>query len=395
MASTGAAARLGMSKLAAWFTTAVPQKLILLGLASFVVLYPALVPSDQSYRVERFANALIYCVIGLSINLLMGYAGQISLGHQAFVGIGAFTAAYFASQAQVPFFLSIVMAILSGAITAAFLGLVALRIQGLYLALITLAYGAVAERSLFGIQSLTGGGLGQEAVRPDPLVGIKVYAYFCLAVLVFLLFIDWRMLRTKFGRALLAIKGNEQVAASFGINLVFYKISAFVLAGSIAGLGGALYAFRTQRVVSNDFDFTLALTFVIMVVVGGLGSRIGVIIGSAFTAYLPFLLDSLGQWIEEEHPTILPFGLDGSDVVVLKIAIAALLLLLTITRFPGGIAQQLHPVTEWLSGKPFPRHGHGHGGGHGRPGTGEAAEQHLSSMQDETEKPKAGDRAAS
>lgn len=318
-----------------------PQKIVMLGILVFVLMYPLLV---ESYRADRFNQAVIYAIIGLSVNILIGYAGQISLGHQAFVGVGAFTAAYMATKAKLPFPLAMAMAAFIGAATSALLGLVALRVQGLYLALVTLAYGTLAERSLFGIQALTGGGAGQPAVRPKYIEADAAYSYLCLAVLAVLLFIDWRMLRTKFGRALLALKSNEQVAASLGMNPVFYKVAAFVLAGTIAGIGGGLLAFRTQQVVSADFDFGLALTFVIMVVVGGLGSRTGVVIGSMFIAYLPFILDGLRD-------------LFNADIILsLKIAIGAGLLLLTVTRFPGGIAQQIHPVTEWLSGKPFPRH---------------------------------------
>ncbi len=320
---------------------ALPQKIVIAALIAGVLYYPSAVPN---FRADRFSQAVIYAIIGLSVNILIGYAGQISLGHQAFVGIGAFSAAYLATNSGVPFGFTLIAAAGTGAATAALLGLVALRISGLYLALITLAYGAVAERSIFGIQKFTGGGLGMPAERPKFLAGDAVYAYLCLAILAALLFVDWRMLRTKFGRALLTIKSSEQVASSFGMNLIFYKVAAFVLAGGIAGLGGGLLAFKNQRVVSQDFTFQIALTFVIMVVVGGLGSRIGTVIGSAFIAYLPFILDRISELLHYD------------ELIVLKIAISGLLLLLTITRFPGGIAQQLHPVTEWLSGKPFPRH---------------------------------------
>ena len=335
-----------------WFRHALPQKVILLSIGAAILVYPSAV---LGYQADRFTLAIIYCIIGLSVNTLMGYAGQISLGHQAFVGIGAFTAAYVATQMQMPFPIAIVIAAVLGGATAALLGFVALRIQGLYLALITLAYGALAERSIFGIQKFTGGGLGMPADRPGYVNSDAAYAYLCLGVLALLLLIDWRMMKTKFGRALLAIKSSELVASSFGMNLVFYKVAAFVVAGAIAGIGGGLFAFKNERVVSQDFTFAVALTFVIMVVVGGLGNRVGVIIGSAFTSYLPVLLDWVGN------------KTGFQELIVLKIAIAALLLLLTITRFPGGIAQQLHPLLVWFSGKPFPRHAHHKGQPEGDP----------------------------
>lgn len=351
----------------------IARRLVLAGIVGLVVMYPALVPGFQA---DRFTLAVIYAIVGLSVNILMGYAGQISLGHQAFVGMGAFSAAYLTTVAKVPFYLSVPMAAAIGGLSAALLGLVALRIKGLYLALITLAYGSLAERSLFSIPALTGGGAGQPAIRPGFFESDASYAYLCLAVLVFLLFVDWRMMSSKFGRALLALKSNEQVAASFGMNLTFYKIGAFVMTGVFAGLGGGLLAFREQHVVSVDFNFTLALTFVIMTVIGGLGKRFGVVIGSAFTAYLPFILNSVGDKLEAE------------TLVVWRIAITAALLLLTVTRFPGGIAQQLEPISVWLSGRPFPRHSHGHKGKKGHKARkGKSSEPAETSKTAEVEEP--------
>ncbi len=315
-----------------------PRKLILLAIVAVVVAFPAMA---TELNASRFTTAVVFAIIGLSVNILMGYAGQISLGHQAFVGVGAFSAAYLATNSGLPIYLAIPLAGVIGGAISAILGLVALRIQGLYLALITLAYGAVAERSIFSIQALTGGGAGIPALRPEPFVKDNTYSYFCLLVLVLVLFFDWRMMRTKFGRALLALKSNEQVAASFGMNPVFYKVGAFVVAGIVAGIGGGLYAFKEQHVVSADFTFALALTFVIMTVIGGLGNRIGVVLGSAFTAYIPVILNSVARWF------------DAQWVIPYRLLFTALLLLLTLTQFPGGIAQQLHPFTEWLVGKPF------------------------------------------
>lgn len=327
------------------------RRILLAALLLVVVAAPKLL-SDSGAGL--FTQAAVFGIIGLSLNILMGYAGQISLGHNAFVGVGAFAAAFLSTDGGLPMFVSIPLAAIIGAVTASLLGLVALRIQGLYLAMITLAYGLVAERSIFGIQPLTGGGAGKAALRPAPFESDRVYAYVCMAVLALILFVDWRMMKTKFGRALLALKSNEQVAASFGMNPIFFKVGAFILAGGIAGLGGGLMAFRQQQVVSVDFAFQTALTYVIMVVVGGLGSRLGVVIGSALLSYLPFGLDSIGRALESTGNSLLVAA--GSNIPVLKIAISALLLLLTITQFPGGIAQQIHPLTEWLSGKPFPKH---------------------------------------
>lgn len=318
-----------------------------------ILLIPRLASQPDA---SLFAKAVVFAIIGLSLNILMGYAGQISLGHNAFVGVGAFAAAALTVKSGVPMYLSIPLAAVIGGITATFLGAVALRIQGLYLALITLAYGLVAERSIFSIEPLTGGGAGTQVFRPAPFESDRVFAYACLAVLAVVLYLDWRMLETKFGRALLALRSNELVASSLGMNPVFFKIGAFVLAGALAGLGGGLLAFVQQGVVSQDFTFQTALLYVIMVVVGGLGSRTGVVIGSVFVSYLTDILEFVGGVIQKTD--FLPDDIQtfGEDIAIYRIAITAILLLATITLFPGGIAQQIKPITTWLSGQPFPRH---------------------------------------
>lgn len=278
------------------------------------------------------ARGLIFVIIGFSLHILLGYAGQISLGHQAFVGVGAFTSALLVSGG-LTFWLALVVAAITGAAGAAILGFVALRLRGLVLALVTFAYGQVAVNSIFALPGLTGGGAGVEARRPAGFENDVTWTYLIAAFVALVWFIDWRLVRSKAGRAIMTIRENEVAAASFGINVVGYKILAFVLSGAIAGLGGALFAHNTRQVAPLDFDFRLALVFVLMVVVGGLGSRPGVFIGSMFFAVFPLAVPSdLVHWGD----------LGG-----------AVLLLLTLTMFPGGIGQQLKPFTDWVAGKPF------------------------------------------
>jgi branched-chain amino acid transport system permease protein len=306
--------------------------LIVLGIVAMPLFYRG--ESGQT-KLTWIAIGLIYIIFGLSINVLVGYAGQISLGHQAFVGVGAFTSAYFVSVSHLSFWLAFVLAGVSGAISAAFLGFIALRLRGLFLALITLAYGTVAQFTLFNISSLTGGGAGARAPRPAGFTGNMQFAYLCMAVAAVLLYIDWRMVRSKVGRAIFAIRENELSAASFGINITGYKLLAFTVSGVFAGLGGSLFAHQQQLVQAANFDFTFALTLVLMVVVGGLGSRVGVLIGSTFFALFPLVFNRFSQYTA---------------------LIGAVLLLLTLTQFHGGIAQQIAPILRWFGGGTLRKH---------------------------------------
>jgi branched-chain amino acid transport system permease protein len=318
-------------------------------LAVLVLVVPAIRPLSD---VRLFAQAAIYAVIGLSLNVLLGYTGQISLGHQAFVGIGSFTSAYLVTIQRQPFLLALLVAMAVGGIQALVLGGAALRIRGLYFALVTLAYGTLASDSLFGIAKFTGGGQGQLAPLPSFASTPLRYFYFCLVVLGLVVWVDYRMMKTKGGRALLALRENPRVAATFGVNVPLFTLFAFVAAGVFAGLGGALLAHKNEVVQAQDYNFQLALIFVIMTVVGGLRSRVGVVIGSAFFALLPYLIE------KGRAETFFRFVSDHTFLPFLSKEVAAyvlgpLLLLLTLTLYPGGIGQQIRPVQRWLGGHKF------------------------------------------
>jgi branched-chain amino acid transport system permease protein len=320
----------------------------------FIFLLPIIVPDESAANLV--ISAAIFASVALSMNMLTGYLGQLSLGHQAFFGIGAFVAATIVTSNGLPFIAGLVVGALSGAVSAVILGGVALRITGLYLAIVTLAYGLLAENSLFLIRALTGGGAGLPADRPAGFTSNRAYAYICLVVLAILFAFDWRLMKSKAGRAILAIRDDEKVAASFGINVTGYKLLAFVLSGTYAGLAGALFAFQIGNVVASPFNLALALTFVLMAVVGGLGNRVGVVIGGAFFATIENILE-----LVHEYLIITPAGWVGWELghgldPTLAPVIGAGLLVITLIQFPGGIGQQISPIQNWIRGQKFDIH---------------------------------------
>lgn len=344
-----------------------PRVLVYAVLGWFILFQ---IPRTEDYAAVA-ADACIYAIVGLSLNIIIGYTGQLSLGHQGFVGLGAFAAAYTLTVQQVPFALTFVIAALVAAAFALALGLVALRITGLYLALITLVFGLTLEGSVFEIPEFTNGGAGQPANRPEWLVDDGRFYLFCLAFLVGAVLVDYRLLRSKTGRALLALKENERVAEAFGINVTLYKLIAFTISGALAGVAGALLAFRLGIVTGSGFGFFLALTFVLMTVVGGLGNRLGVILGSTLFASLDFLLeDTFLHAVETGFVNVFEFlGFAGPNVEQFDVQfIGAFLLLLTLVQFPGGIAQQNKAFFDWLAGKPFSVHTLLHPGKESGPG---------------------------
>lgn len=390
-------------------------RIIVLALLGALLLWvPHIIPEKY---IPVVALAVTYSIIALSLNVLMGYAGQVSLGHAAFVGVGAFAGGAVLTDLQLNYGVAMLAALVVGGLLALALGAIALRVAGLNLAIVTISFGLLAQETLFNIRSITGGGAGKPTPRPSFAQGDIAWVYFCLAVLIAVWAFDWRLTATKAGRAIQALRDDERVAASWGINVTAYKLLAFVITGAIAGLAGLLFAGKEQVASPGSFDFLISLTFLLMTVVGGLRSRPGVVVGGAFFAVLPTLL-GIGHeaWgIEEESlnevihacatapPRVIQavIGLavigaalelilhrKGSTtrrnivgvlgVVVIALGgymawagfnggfclfekmdaqaeqlIGALLLLITLIQFPGGIAQQFAPIFRWLSFKPF------------------------------------------
>ncbi|HVV75783.1 MAG TPA: branched-chain amino acid ABC transporter permease [Mycobacteriales bacterium] len=325
----------------------VPRGLAWLALAGVVVVCATSGENVASYATE----AAIFVIVGLSLNVIIGYTGQLSLGHQGLVGSGALLAAYTSTAHNAPFVVALLFGALSGGICALVVGFVALRISGLYLSLVTLVFGVTLQQSLFQVTALTGGGAGEPADRPSMLLSNSRFFLVCAGAAIAAVYLDYRLTKSKAGRAMFAIKADERVAASMGINVVGYKLFAFVLSGVLAGVAGGLYAFWSQQFTGSDYSFNLAILFVLMTVVGGAGSRAGVIVGSVFFALLGSLLPTLRPfvWFANLFPTqtaanIRQFG-PGF--------IGALLLLLTLTFNPGGIAQQIAPAVRWLTGGRF------------------------------------------
>lgn len=301
--------------------------------------------------VDTASLAAIYAIGGLSLNVLLGYCGQISFGHQAFVGIGAFASAYVVTDLQLGFWFAVGVAALLGGLQAVVLGAISLRLTGLYFALVTLAYGTFAEESLFGIASLTGGDGGKPAPRPEAFASGYRYYFLCLAFLALVIWLDWRLTSSKAGRAMAALRENPRVASSYGINVRSYILVAFAVSGVFAGIAGSLVAHHDEVIVRTSFDFRLALLFILMTVVGGLRNRVGVVIGSVFFALLEegalVSMFNLGGFFE---------GTLGLPTEFVSLVVGPILLVLTLTLYPGGIGQQVAPIRGWLAGGRFDRH---------------------------------------
>ena len=239
---------------------------------------------------------VVNAVAILSLNLLMGYAGQVSLGQAAFVGIGAFTAAELAIS-KVPFPLPIILAGLLAALVAAGVGLPSLRIRGLQVAATTLAFGAVAQYFLFKRPWTTNAGTSLQVTRPNLIATDKAVLLTCLIGLLLILIIDRQIRHSRVGRAFYSIRDREDTAAARGVKVGPTKLQAYAFSGLYAGIAGGLYAYLLQTVASDSFDVFRSLSYVAAVVIGGLGSWSGAIVSGGLFAGIQQLLSGIARYV--------------------------------------------------------------------------------------------------
>jgi len=235
----------------------------------------------------------IFALVALGLNLLTGYAGQISLCHASLFGVGAYATAILTQKAGLPYLLSLFLgAVLTTAI-GALAAVPALRLKNIYLAIATLGFGVVLQKIIFEWRSLTGGGSGLALTAPS-IAGYELGAtglyYLTLTLMTVGLFGAWNVSRGRTGRALLVIKDSEIAAGSLGIHAARYKVTAFAISAFYAAIAGGLFAYLVRYINPESFSVGLSISFLSMVVIGGLGTIGGSIIGAAFYVIVPELL---------------------------------------------------------------------------------------------------------
>ncbi len=244
------------------------------------------------YRVSQFTLVLVYAVAVLGLNLLVGYNGQISLGHGAFFALGAYTAALLIEKASVPYLLSVPAA---GAVcfAAGFLfGIPALRLHGLYLALVTLGLAIATPQLIKRFDGLTDGTQGLVVAQPQspgwlPLADDQFLYLLVLAVAALMFLLAWNLTRGQLGRAVRAVRDAELPASTLGVNLAATKTRMFAISAGYAGVAGALYVFAIGFVAPEAFTLTISFAFLAAVVVGGLATISGALLGALFIQFVP------------------------------------------------------------------------------------------------------------
>lgn len=274
----------------------------LAGLAVLLVaaiVVPMFIPD---YRVFQLALALCYAIAILGLNMLMGFNGQISLGHGAFYAIGAYVAAVLMDKAGLPYWATIPLAGLVCLVAGFLFGLPALRLEGLYLAIATLALGIAMPQILKhkALEHWTGGSQGLVIMKPDApewtgLSQDKWLYLFILAWTVLLFFVGWNLLRGRIGRAMVALRDQPIAARAMGVNASMYKSLTFGVSAMYTGIAGALGAIAVQFVAPDSFGIFLSFSLFIGVVIGGLASISGAIFGALFIQFIPNVADQISK----------------------------------------------------------------------------------------------------
>ncbi len=248
------------------------------------------------YYIHLVETIMIYAIVLFGLDIVVGYTGQVSLGHAGLFGIGAYAAGVLVMKLGAPLWVTLPAAIAVTAGFGALLALPALRVTGPYLAMVTLAFGTIIQILINEMTFLTEGPLGIKLAKPE-LFGAKLgereFYWVVLAMLVLSLVVVHRILRSHLGRAFEALRGSPVASDCMGVSVYRYKVYAFVISAGLAGLAGSLYAYSEQYISPNTYNFELTVSFLLAIIMGGRKTRTGALLGATIVVLLPKLLDDL------------------------------------------------------------------------------------------------------
>ncbi len=300
----------------------------------------------------NLANQIAIATIGaIGLNILVGYTGQISLGQGAFMAVGAYGSGLLTVRLDVPFYLSIPAAALITAVAGLVVGLPSLRLKGLYLAVATLAAQQIVEFVVTHWDGLTGG--TEALVVPSPeLFGARMntdgrfYWILVIVALAVALFAA-NLFRSRVGRAWVAIRDQDIAASAIGVNVFGYKLLAFATSSFLVGLSGALLAHYRSIVTWERFTIEVSISYLAMIIIGGLGTISGSFFGATLIVLLPAMINTLGRSLQDVAPwaaTVLPYVQQG---------VFGLVIILFLVLEPEGLAKLWRNVKDYFRVWPF------------------------------------------
>ena len=261
----------------------------------------------ESYHLHLVNITYIYIIMALSLGLIVGFIGELSLGHAAFFAIGAYTSALITKDLGLSFWITLPIAITFATLTGFLVGYPALRLKGPFFAITTLAFGEIIRLVINNLEELTRGAMGLPGIKPPNPITIprlftidfydrRVFYYLILSFVLLSIIIVYRIVNSRVGRAFVAIREDDVLAKSIGVNVMRFKIIAFLVSSGMAGLGGALYAHYFLFISPVTFDVSQSINMVLMVIIGGSTSILGPILGAFLITLLPEILRAIAEY---------------------------------------------------------------------------------------------------
>jgi branched-chain amino acid transport system permease protein len=317
-------------------------------LFAFLIVLPFVASPYHLY----IANIVGFAIIGaVGLNLLTGCTGQISLGHAAFIGVGGYTTAILITRLGVPFWFALFIGGGVAALVGLVIGIPSVRVKGLYLCIATLAAQFILEWVFVHWESVTRGIRGINVPPPTlgPLVFDTERSFYAITLVMVVLSVGFarNLLRTKWGRAFIAIRDRDLAAEIMGINLFRHKLAAFALSSFFAGIAGGLWVSFMKVVTPEHFPFSRSIEYLAMIIVGGLGSVLGSIFGAIFMTLVPELLNVLSGFARHFVP-----GLDQLFIPMKEVIFGSLIVLFLIFE-PHGLAEIWHRIRSFFTLWPF------------------------------------------
>lgn len=279
----------------------IPSKIYLVAIIVSIALLPLVV---GNYWTQILGDIGIYVMLGIGLNVVVGFAGLLDLGYVAFYAIGAYGYALLASPQfgiHIPFWVMLPACVAFAALGGTLLGIPVLRMRGDYLAIVTLGFGEIIRIVLNNLDPVTNGPRGLLRIDP-PMIGEFVvnsparWYYVVLAGIIISVFIADRLNNSRIGRAWIAMREDQDAAAIMGINILKYKLLAFAIGASFAGIGGAIFASRQGSIFPENFSLMVSINVLCLIIIGGMGSIPGVIIGAVVLIGLPEVLREVQQY---------------------------------------------------------------------------------------------------
>jgi branched-chain amino acid transport system permease protein len=271
------------------------KKTLVLAVLGIVALAAFPIVFHNPYYIHLAETILIYAILLFGLDIVVGYTGQVSLGHAALFGIGSYTTGVLWLKFSMPFFIAMPASIVVTAVFGALLALPALRVTGPYLAMVTLAFGTIIQILINEMSFLTRGPMGLKVTKPvffGHLLNEFEYYYLVAALMVLALIVVHRILKSHLGRAFEALRDSPIACDCMGVSVYRYKVYAFVISAALAGLAGSLYAYSEQYISPNTYNFELTILFLLAIIMGGRKTRSGALLGALIVVMLPsFLAD--------------------------------------------------------------------------------------------------------